>query len=118
MEKMPDIIQITRDMLTDPVFCKKIFDSILKIFQLVQYTIKTPLGDTNIPLPMMDPTMTVTPFNRVILAFSSIFSSPPPPPFLLVGSISISSILETALYSSVLEGIVLEFESLKDESLL
>ena len=37
---------------------------------------RTPLGETKIPLPMMEPTMTVTPLRRVILAFSSTFSSP------------------------------------------
>ena len=38
-------------------------------------TLSTPLGDTNMPLPIIDPTMTVTPFRRVILGFSSIVSS-------------------------------------------
>ena len=33
---------------------------------------RTPPGDMKIPLPIIDPTMTVTPLSRDILAFSSI----------------------------------------------
>ena len=68
-------------------------------------TIRTPLGDTNIPLPMIDPTMTVTPFNKVILAFNSTLSSP----FFEASFISISSIFatcETGEYSSDFRGIL------------
>ena len=43
-------------------------------------TLRTPLGETKIPLPMIDPTITVHPFNKVIVFFSStrLFSSQPP----------------------------------------
>ena len=43
-------------------------------FIIFCFTISTPLGDTKMPLPMIDPTMTVTPFRRVILGLSSIVS--------------------------------------------
>jgi hypothetical protein len=43
-----------------------------------QLTSSTPLGDTKMPLPMMDPTMTVTPLSSVIFGFSSTTSSPVP----------------------------------------
>ena len=36
---------------------------------------KTPFGDTNIPEPMIDPTMIPTPLKRVILLFSLTASS-------------------------------------------
>lgn len=37
----------------------------------------TPVGDTKMPEPMIDPTITVHPFKRLIFAFSP--TSPPPP---------------------------------------
>jgi len=49
---IPDIVQTTRDIFTLPVDCR------------------TPVGDTNIPLPIMQPMMTVHPFKRVISALS------------------------------------------------
>ena len=36
---------------------------------------RTPPGEMKIPLPIIDPTMTVIPFSRDILAFSSIVLS-------------------------------------------
>ena len=38
-------------------------------------TIRTPPGEMKIPLPMIEPTMTVTPLRRLILGFSSIVES-------------------------------------------
>ena len=35
-------------------------------------TMRTPPGDMKIPLPIIDPTMTVTPLSRDIFAFNSI----------------------------------------------
>ena len=57
------------------------------------------------PLPMIDPTITVTPFNKVILAFNSTLSSPFPE----TSFISISSIFATwgtGEYSSDFGGIL------------
>ena len=51
MEKIPARIQTTRAMLMLPVLWR------------------TPPGETKIPLPMIDPTITVTPFNIVIVFF-------------------------------------------------
>lgn len=57
IENTPDKTQTTSEAFTDPVFSN------------------TPVGDMNMPDPMMLPTMTVTPFKRLILGFSSIPSS-------------------------------------------
>lgn len=57
IENTPDRTQTISDAFTDPVFCS------------------TPVGDTNIPDPIMLPTMTVTPFNKLILGFSCTPSS-------------------------------------------
>lgn len=56
IEKTPDKVHTIKDMLTLPV-CSN-----------------TPVGDTKIPDPMMLPTMTVTPFRRVILGLRVISS--------------------------------------------
>ena len=48
----PDMVQTTMDMLTLPVEAS------------------TPVGEMKIPLPMIQPTMTLQPFKRVISAFS------------------------------------------------
>jgi len=48
MVKIPQTAQTTRDMLTEPV------------------ETNTPVGETKIPEPMMQPTITVQPFNSVI----------------------------------------------------
>lgn len=66
IEKSPDATQTIKDKFTLPV------------------CIKTPVGETKIPDPMIEPTITVIPFSRLILAFKVI--SPPPsagaaPPF-------------------------------------
>lgn len=46
---------------------------------------RTPVGDTKIPEPIIDPTITVQPFTKLILAFNptspSPVSAPAPPPF-------------------------------------
>lgn len=60
MENIPDAVQTIRATLTLPV------------------CISTPVGLTNIPEPMIDPTITVTPFIKDIFA-SSFISSPSPP---------------------------------------
>ena len=52
MVKSPDMVQTTMDMLTLPVEAS------------------TPVGEMKIPLPMIQPTMTLQPFKRVISAFS------------------------------------------------
>ena len=57
MEKSPLATQTRRERLTLPVDWR------------------TPVGETKIPLPMMQPMMTVQPFIRVISAFSLIPSS-------------------------------------------
>jgi len=57
IENTPDKTQTISEAFTDPVFSN------------------TPVGDMNMPDPMMLPTMTVTPFKRLILGFSSIPSS-------------------------------------------
>lgn len=57
IEKTPDTVHTTRDTLTLPVF------------------FRTPEGETNIPEPMMLPTMTVMPFIKVILGLRVISSS-------------------------------------------
>lgn len=58
IEKTPEMIQTMRAALTDPVF------------------IKTPVGETKIPDPIILPTITVTPFSRLILGLRVISSSP------------------------------------------
>lgn len=58
VEKIPEMTQTQMESPTDPVF------------------IKTPLGDTKIPDPMMDPTITVQPFKRDIFGLRQILSSP------------------------------------------
>lgn len=62
IEKRPERIQTIRAMLTLPV------------------CMRTPVGETKMPEPMIDPTMTVHPFNRLILAFSPTSPPPSPPP--------------------------------------
>lgn len=62
MENTPDTVHTTRDTLTLPVF------------------FSTPDGETNIPEPMILPTMTVMPFSRVILGLRVISSSGLPSP--------------------------------------
>lgn len=57
IENTPDKTQTISEAFTDPVFSN------------------TPVGDINIPDPMMLPTMTVMPFKRLILGLSSIPSS-------------------------------------------
>jgi len=57
MENTPDKTQTISEAFTDPVFSN------------------TPVGDMNMPDTIMLPTMTVTPFKRLILGFSSIPSS-------------------------------------------
>lgn len=57
IENTPDKTQTISEAFTDPVFSN------------------TPVGEMNMPDPMMLPTMTVTPFKRLILGFSSIPSS-------------------------------------------
>ena len=47
---------------------------------------RTPPGDMKIPLPIIDPTMTVIPFSRDILAFNSIVLS------FLTGELSFSGV--------------------------
>lgn len=56
MEKIPEATHTTRDRPTLPVFAP------------------TPFGLTNIPDPIILPTMTVTPFNKLILGFKQITS--------------------------------------------
>jgi hypothetical protein len=58
MEKTPDATHTMRERFTEPVFRR------------------TPVGDTKMPEPMMLPTITVTPFKRLIFAFRQISSSP------------------------------------------
>lgn len=57
IENTPDKTQTINEAFTDPVFSN------------------TPVGEMNIPDPMILPTMTVTPFKRLILGFSWIPSS-------------------------------------------
>jgi len=57
MEKSPATTQTTIERPTEPVF------------------VRTPLGETKIPDPMTDPTMTVIPLIRFIFGFSSIAPS-------------------------------------------
>ena len=52
MVKTPEMAQTMRDMLTLPV------------------ERRTPLGETKIPLPMMQPMMTPQPFSKLISALS------------------------------------------------
>lgn len=67
IENTPEVTHTMSDRFTEPVFCN------------------TPVGDTKIPEPIMLPTMTVIPFNRLIFALRQISSSPddtvfcPPP---------------------------------------
>ena len=51
MVKMPHMDHTTNDKLTEPV------------------DTSTPVGETKIPEPMMQPTITVMPFNKVISAY-------------------------------------------------
>ena len=53
----PQIVQTTRDKFTDPV------------------ETRTPVGDTKIPDPIIQPTITVQPLSKVISALSLIGSS-------------------------------------------
>jgi len=57
MEKMPEASHTHSAIPTEPVF------------------MRTPPGEMKIPLPMMEPTMTVTPLRRLILGLSSIVES-------------------------------------------
>ena len=57
MEKMPEENQTIKDMFDEPVY------------------FSTPVGDTNIPDPMMLPTITVTPLSKFILTGNRILSS-------------------------------------------
>jgi len=57
MENAPDKTQTISEAFADPVFAN------------------TPVGDMNIPEPIMLPTMTVTPFNRLIFGLSRTSSS-------------------------------------------
>jgi hypothetical protein len=59
MVKNPQIVQTTNDKFTDPV------------------DFKTPVGETKIPDPMIQPTMIVIPLSKVISAFNLTGSSPP-----------------------------------------
>ena len=56
----------------DPLLSNKSAGNIFEDDQ--NLTASTPLGDTKMPLPMMEPTMTVQPFIKVIFGFSSTFS--------------------------------------------
>ena len=66
MMKSPQTVQTTMDMLTEPV------------------ETSTPVGETKMPEPMMQPTITVQPFSRVISLLSLMSSSPPSPPALSI----------------------------------
>lgn len=59
IEKTPDTVQTIKAILTLPVY------------------MSTPVGDTKMPLPIIDPTITVHPFSKLIFAFNPT-SSPPP----------------------------------------
>lgn len=60
IENRPDTIQTISAILTLPV------------------CMRTPVGETKIPDPIIDPTITVHPFNKLIFAFRP--TSPPPSP--------------------------------------
>lgn len=57
MENIPETVQTIRDTLTEPVF------------------LSTPEGDTNIPDPIILPTITVQPLRRLIFGLRVISSS-------------------------------------------
>jgi hypothetical protein len=58
MENTPEETHTMRDRFTEPVLRR------------------TPVGETKIPDPMILPTITVIPFNRLIFALRQIWSSP------------------------------------------
>lgn len=64
IENTPEATQTISAMFTLPVY------------------FRTPLGETKMPDPIIEPTITVTPFSRLILAFRPVSPSPlSPPPF-------------------------------------
>ena len=82
MVKMPQSAQTTRLMLTLPVEAS------------------TPVGDTKMPDPMMQPTMTPHPFRRLISALSFIPSPPSSsclPPDMAMTSLVSSSLIPMSL---------------------
>uniref|UniRef100_A0A1A9V7N0 Uncharacterized protein n=1 Tax=Glossina austeni TaxID=7395 RepID=A0A1A9V7N0_GLOAU len=74
IENKPETIQTINAKLTLPVY------------------MRTPVGDTNMPEPIIEPTITVQPLTRLIFAFN--VTSPPPPSSpsepLLIGLVFVS----------------------------